>query len=156
MSAYIVHDDTIHLLVSAWDYFRQPKFSGGRLSLGFVGSDHWGDAFLERVEARGELEALGQTLLDENVRSVNHRYGEATPSPLYRFVPVDLDSAAKASGVPLPPLVLKSVACLKYQSCETPDHESSRAWAFLDLLERLTIRSLEGYEEAPFGWRSGR
>ena len=49
-------------------------------------------------------------------------------------------------------VVLKSIACLRYQSCETEDWEQSKAARWLEELRELAIDHLPGYEAAPWGW----
>lgn len=87
-----------------------------------------------------EPETLGQMLLNENARSVNHRYNEEDTPPEFiwdrfqrPFTPVQ---------------ILKAVACLRYQSCETPDWEETPACKILDNIMHGAINHLPGYEDA--------
>lgn len=106
--------------------------------------------------APGDQEAadrVGQMLWDENIRSVLHRYPgdtrETMPGPCdetfeYRhdFGKVWPFKAAE---------VFKACHCWEYQTCETPDHEQTDAWAFVQALQRAAASHVPGYEAAPWG-----
>lgn len=147
MSAYVVHEDTIALLAQAaarWgitDYGRPDDVRGGGES----------DICARLGEAK-----IGQILLAENVHSVNVRYRETADTPRYRHRFVCLDAAALQCGVSVSVLVLASVQCLRYQSCEASDYEQSRACRILQRIEWEAIRHLPGYDDAPYGWTRDR
>ena len=87
-------------------------------------------------------EEIGRVLINENVRSVNHRYRE-NKSMAYRF---------KRFNTPLTAVeAIKACHCLDYQSCETDDWESTKAFSVLRAIEASAMRSLPGYEKAPWG-----
>ena len=143
MSAYVVHEDTIALLAQAaarWgitDYGRPDDVRGGGYS---------------DICARLGETKIGQILLAENVYSVNVRYREAADIPAYKHRFVCLDAAALRCGVSVSVLVLASVQCLRYQSCEAPDYDQSRACRILQRIEWEAIRHLPGFDDAPHGW----
>jgi hypothetical protein len=87
---------------------------------------------------------VGAMLWAENHRSVSYRYSEAQATPayefLYRFPKLGVD----------PVVVLRAIACLAYQSNETPDWQLSEASAFLDALRDAAITHLPGYDTAPW------
>jgi hypothetical protein len=134
MSAYIVHNDTIDLLVAA--------------------AAHWRVTFLtedgEQRHAVTDRNDAGQLLLDENYRSVNARYDQDDAAPCYRYTPLSLER--EAAGVPVAVLVLASVRCLRYQSCETEAYETSPAARFLDGIEAEAERQLINTHDAPWGF----
>ena len=71
---------------------------------------------------------IGQALLDENRRSVNHRYASEEQAPGYRhrdrvFAKVDRSYSRLLMAVDM----IKLCHCLTYQSCEHDDWETS--WA---------------------------
>ncbi len=100
MSAYICSDRHIATIVVAY----------GRL----IGDDFNNQAF-------------ANTLLAENIRSVNYRYKENTP-----IEPCDLsDHEADART---PPELVAMCECLDYQSCEHPEWETSNAHQLLELI----------------------
>jgi hypothetical protein len=90
---------------------------------------------------------IGKILLAENVRSVAHRYGGRLDSPElsaavdYYFRPVMQDL--------LPGWVVKSCACLDYQSCETEEWPSTVAHAIMEAIKSDAIRELT--EDCPWG-----
>jgi hypothetical protein len=138
MSAYIVATDTIDLLVAAADRWR----------LTFPDRDGTNFCDLHACSHRNEA---GQLLMDENERSVNHRYDyRDKPARRYSYTPIDLDRAAV--GMPVAVLVLGSVRCLRYQSCETADYATTRAAVFLDRIEAEACRKLISTHEAPWGF----
>lgn len=135
MSAYVVHNDTIDLLIAAADAWRV-QFDGS--------------AWDTRKMACSHRDEAGQLLLDENYRSVNARYREDDKAPVYSYRFVDLDRAAVA--MPIPVLVLQSVRCLRYQSCETEDYATTNAAIFLDRIEHAAISKLTDMYDPPWGF----
>lgn len=90
------------------------------------------------------------TLLRENIRSVNYRYDEHGRTR--KFTAAEIDRAPVLSADAL----LKQVHCLRYQSCERPDFNSSRACKLLQSIEAHAIaagaaRGTRDYEAAPWG-----
>ena len=90
----------------------------------------------------GEADRAGGMLWDENSTSVNFRYDEDRALPHYTF---------KRTPVPAPVVVLKSIACLDYQSCEHKGWTKSEAKKFLAKLQAHAIASLDGYDNGPWG-----
>jgi hypothetical protein len=86
---------------------------------------------------------VGAMLLAENVRSVNYRYDEDDWEPPYLFHPLP--------GTPDPLVVLKAIACLKYQSCEHPGWLASEARVFCEALRSVAVVKLPGFFDAE-GW----
>lgn len=128
MSAYVVSTDTIDYLVTAARVWR--------LSEGYLPQ-----------EARYMIDReLGQVLLTENVRSVNARYNDNDEAEAYDYTPVRFDAIRAVD-------VLKSVQCLRYQSCETDDFDTTLAARVLNALESAAIAHLPGYDKAPWGWQ---
>ena len=125
MSAWIVFPDHISYLVA------------GALELAPDGFLTFGDGKLLTPET---MDATGQLLMDENVRSVGYRYDRDTfdelPGPVdktgirhYRHIALDL---------PFDPIVLlKQLDCFAYQSCECPDWEQTDAHAFCQVVRGL-------------------
>lgn len=152
MSAYICSTDHFAYLAAAALHPRLNPYSGSfrwhhkdPLKRGSVGA---GD-FEKAVE-------IANVLMLENVRSVSHRYpgqkssaglpGEGAGAPITKQQVAEWVFIA-----PEPVEILKSIACLSYQSCEHPEWEQSEAKAFLDALEGAAIAALVGYEQAPWG-----
>src|SRR5262249_54372168 len=95
-----------------------------------------------RELTRQTVGRVGAMLLAENRRSVDHRYNEQEWEQPYLFT--------ELPGRPDPVVVLKPVACYRYQSCEHPDWRTSDAAAFCDALQDRATRCLPGYATAPW------
>jgi hypothetical protein len=127
MSAYVVSKATIDAIVTAVSRH----------------ADLWPSACLD-VPPDERANYLGQTLWDENRRSVDHRY-RLTPV----LVPYQVPPRLAVS--PTPVELLKLLRCLEYQSCECPDYRSTRAWEMNADICRAAVRHLPGYDDAPWG-----
>ena len=90
-----------------------------------------------------DLTAIGELLLTENVRSVNHRYQEKCGQDAFGFRP-NIHQHLK------PIEVIKLCNCLRYQSCEHPEWEQSFANKVLDTIISYAIYKLPGYDKAPW------
>ena len=96
--------------------------------------------------------AIGQALLDENYRSVNHRYATEAPVPRYRHRDrTSFRRDGSNSQLLMAMDIIKLCHCLSYQSCERDDWETSWAKRFLDRVIDAAIRLLPGYDDAPWG-----
>ena len=87
---------------------------------------------------------LGALLLAENVRSVRHRYPNDPPDRTdpYRFRPVDPDRLRLD-------WVITQCRCLMYQSCESPDYDTTLARAITaEIAEHAIDLMIDG---APWG-----
>ena len=156
MSAYVVHEDTIRYLVAAaqaWKvYLLAPSgydWDGDQTGAA-VGAFRLpvDAATAVMLEPRQHAEAIGAALYAANVDSVNYRYRGDDPLHIgERWIPglPELDRVE-------PITVLKSIACLRYQSCERPGYEQSFAADILRRLQSEAIRRLPGYDAAPWGW----
>lgn len=143
MSAYVVSNDTIDLLVAAADRWMQ--------HLVYMQSDEV-RALAPQFSSKTDHNLVGQQLLAENVHSVNVRYRGNDPVPAYRYQPVNLDRVGRDAGMDSAVVVLKSIQCVRYQSCEAEDYRQSAGAALLDALEAAVMRGLSGYEDAAWGW----
>ena len=90
------------------------------------------------------LNKTGQTLVNENFKSVNYRYLESKNPYEYIFEPVICTN---------PIQVLKAINCLDYQSCEHEGWKKSDARKILDDIRDICIRKLPGYDD--FQWEIG-
>jgi hypothetical protein len=86
-------------------------------------------------------ETVGAMLAAQNQRSVNFRYAEEEIEAVYQHGP---------TGSYSPVELLKIVKCYEYQSCETPDWETTEAHNFCAALKDQLIHLLPGYDEAPW------
>jgi hypothetical protein len=133
MSAFIVNKEHIDALVN---YMVTHKVS------------YWTGS--ERVNVtRFNAEEVGRILLDENVRSVNHRYCDRTDADEknaasdYRF--------SRSSRSFSPVQIIKAVHCLDYQCCETDDWETTLAHKICQEILSAACHALPGYEQAQWG-----
>ena len=122
MSAFLVTNKHINVILTAYN---DGLYPGEKLSA-------------------DELTELGYTLLRENQRSVNYRYGARNRVGRYRYQPVYLPEHNAALAA------VKLLHSLRYQSCERPDYEKSAAYKlYIKLLNSITM-DLPDYETAPW------
>ena len=127
MSAFVVNNHHINAMLQA----TAPAYHGDRSTYYWQGSRH---------PIAGNQQEVGQKLVKENTRSVNHRYHTDTEAYRFEWLPF------------LPPFsavqIIKACNCYDYQSCETPEWKETEAYAIMTTLRERAIRSLPGYEEA--------
>lgn len=123
MSAYIVEDSVIDALVTyARKHVNRLKY--------ILDKDLSGDE-------------LGQILVNENYRSVNHRYRERSEAERYSF--------REYTG-PLHAIqVIKACNCLDYQSCENNDYRQTQAATIINEIRKTACTKLPGYNEGVWG-----
>ena len=132
MSAFIVSDDTISVLARAFVDYQVPFHDGTYNEPRMI------------IFKDEELKRIGQSLVNQNYRSVNFRYQEEQePS---EFVPTEVEFDEGT--------VYGCIACYEYQACETADYYESEIHNSLvrlqkSLLERL-LRKCE--MKAPYGY----
>lgn len=128
MSAYLVSKQNIDVLVS-----------------GLILHDVWIPT-TNKLAKEMDPDVLGRVLWAENVASLIYRYRDDMSD--YMFVP-----EYKFSGVPnlTPGMIAKIMHCYEYQSCEHPTWEQSDAYKIITALAHELLKSLPGYNEAPWG-----
>lgn len=126
MSAFICSDNHISVLVK-WAAKHNVKFMRENPTSSNPVEGHEHEVF--------------HILLAENYKSVNYRYDEKDePEDTYdRMAPLMRSIE-----------IAKLCHSLGYQSCEHPEWDDSRAKALLHCIEQAAIRSLPGYDEAPW------
>jgi hypothetical protein len=92
-------------------------------------------------------------LLQQNIASVAYRYPQDAPSSLPGPIPTPVPmwyrfTRPRRSYSPVE--ILSALHCYEYQSCENPEWESSEAFQFCEALRDRMIRSLPGYDDAPW------
>ena len=146
MSAYIVSREHIWYLIEAARTLPSRNLQGGRLRW------FWDRKSRELRAGECEKEAeLGQTLWDENIRSVLYRYPRDTKETapgscagetfLYDKHPYSMRRVE-------PDQVLKLCDSLEYQSCEHDGWEASEAHAIVEAIRCAAIHALPGYDAA--------
>lgn len=109
----------------------------------------WQELTLEAADA------VGQMLLDENIKSVCSRYEDSPMTDLpgrmdcQYLLPFEFHPMSK---VPKPIELIKITKCFEYQSCEHAEWKASEAKAFCDALIASAIHNLPGYDDAPWEW----
>ena len=152
MSAWIVDRAHIDLMVTAG-----LDFSGQHLSLRW-----WWDNPLRSDELTPlNADAVGRMLWAENLASVAARYpadksGERPGPSGFRDEDVESYRFDSIPGRIDPVVVLKSIDCYEYQSCEHKGWRTSEAHAFCDALRKAAIGRLTGYGDAPWGFDDRR
>ena len=153
MSAWVVTKRHIDSMIRAGLTPRRDAlawYTGQREDEDYQPGEPWGPTQVENaVKRRRELtdetaDHVGAMLWNENRRSVDHRYDEATDREVYRY--------RHSDRLPSDPVVLlKALDCYEYQSCEHPEWETSEARAFCEALRSRLIHRLPGYDAAPWG-----
>lgn len=121
MSAYIVNNETISVIAKGFvDY-----------GVRFRASDYSPEVQVI-IDNKKLYNDIGQSLLNENYRSVNFRYVADTKPEKFEYVAVDSDEG----------MLLGCIQCYIYQSCETDDFFDSDIY---DSLNRLMTAMLERF-----------
>jgi hypothetical protein len=95
-----------------------------------------------------DFKSIYTILAAENVRSVCHRYQDDRAENYLGFVS---GRGVKPHVVVDPVTIIKLADCLDYQSCETDDWKETTAYRILQGIRSAAIRSLPGYDAAPWG-----
>jgi hypothetical protein len=158
MSAYVVSENTINLIVSfaASEARSQgrvhikltPEIAKEVLDLPEYVPVHAGlsDKYLVfDFSDRKVCSYVADVLMNENIRSVNARYREAEEMKGMNF---------NIISVPKPIDVVSCCDCLDYQSCETDDWYSTLAHALLKKIHKMAtykVLKASGLDSAPWG-----
>lgn len=150
MSAFVVHIEHIRTLIWAGLNYTRP---GSHMTWhvpdpeNAVSPENVQSSFGRhyRQLTRDNAETIGQILLDENVRSVNHRYEEDELHVYSHAAPSD------KRWTPLE--ILSAITCYEYQACETPEWSNSEAYAICSALRDTLVRAMPGYSDGP--WEIG-
>jgi hypothetical protein len=127
MSAFIVGNKHISAMLQASQRIR---YAGDGASYRWNGQSYY---------FNGNRQEIGQKLVDENYRSVNHRYGENERPHEFKMEYLPRFSAVQ---------IIKACDCYNYQTCETPDWKETEAYAISQALRERAIDLLPGYDEA--------
>lgn len=111
MSAYVVNDETISVLVKAFEIY---------------GIDYRADDYQPPngwiVNLNEERKRIGQSLLKQNYKSVNYRYREDEKPREFEYKDVDLVSNGSLDTG----LIFGCIECYECQADETKEYEQSR------------------------------
>lgn len=137
MSAFFCEAETIDLVVrAASDLSMSYELPDGR-----------------EVPVFGNQTMVGKILWAENARSVIHRYRLLGSEEAAGYI-AQIDAYRWTNyGAGKPAAVLKSADCLDYQSCETPDWQSTGAYRLLAEIREAfgKHRDTAAYQAAPWG-----
>jgi hypothetical protein len=109
---------------------------------------------LIEITARNASE-IGRILLDENERSVRHRYADSDDVP---GTIGEEGASYKFRNWPVLPealIILKACDCFDYQACETDDYDTTLANRIITAIRKKAIIYLPGWSDAP-GWNLDR
>lgn len=142
MSAYMVHEEHINVMIWAAVELASPRDTGPV----FRYADAMGNTQqLSSLDA-GSMTRAGQMLVEANAESMAARYGEHDHSYPYQYQrPKRTDWTAVD--------VLGALSCYEYQACETGTFETSEAGRFCEALRNGLINRLPGMNTAP--WEIG-
>ncbi|MEV0135762.1 hypothetical protein AB0H83_45880 [Dactylosporangium sp. NPDC050688] len=96
-----------------------------------------------RILTRTTAGRIGAVLLNENARSVDHRYDADEIEAPYLFT--------ELPGRADPVVILKAIAFYTYHSSEHTGWTGSEAETFCTALRHRAIQALPGYDTAPWG-----
>jgi hypothetical protein len=147
MSAYVVHPDTINLIAAAGYRLNVSVYLRAETERRPADFD---GVYQNRLHGKTDVRDIAATLHAENVHSVNVRYSESDAPDGFTFEHIDLDRVERLMGQPWAVVVLGSIRCLRYQSCESSDYEASAGALILDTIERAVIAEIT--KNAPWGW----
>jgi len=148
MSAFIVSHDHIDALLTFAKLHRVSYYVPQRICNKPGGT---------RVDIDSDtVTEVGRILLDENERSVRHRYrssadlpgtiGEEAASYTFREF-AELYRLPKGKQCAW---ILNGCRCYDYQACETDDYEESLAHRIIQEIQAAAIRALPHIEDAPW------
>ena len=142
MSAFILGDDTIDLLVTAG-----VRGVGLDARLGVYQAGAM--LYFSRYE---DTDHLGSVLKSANYESVNYRYKEATPCEAYHYNGNEIVPYLGGSVISWGQ-VLQAVRCYEYQSCEAPTWETSLAKAICSAIRLKVCGIIADEAGAEWDWR---
>lgn len=133
MSAYIVSDNTIHAIVKGFEVYN---------------ADYKAADYSRPTQIIIDLQAvrngIGQSLLNQNYKSVNCRYRENTETPKYNYKDVEINEG----------ILYGCIECYIYQACETNDFYESELYNSLQRLKEAMLVSMIKAKglETPWGY----
>ena len=144
MSAYLVEDEHVKQLTAY--LCRGDRYSLEQLSQ-YHGCGFSHDYSKDFIQAEVLATHFANILMCENYRSLRARYDDAE---IPHRVKVTLGEVMRATQIPAVN-VLHSIACFEYQACESDDWDQTDAYKICEQIRCAAIRSLPGYDDAPWG-----
>ena len=133
MSAYVVNNETISAIVKGFEVFNV---------------EYRAEDYKEPVQILINLQkirnSIGQSLLNQNYKSVNYRYNENSKTPEFKYKDVSINEGA----------ILGCIDCYVYQACETSDFFESELYNSLMKLKNAMLIKLieEKGQNIPWGY----
>ena len=137
MSAYIVNDETVSVIVKAFEIYK----------VNYIGEGY--EDLIDDLDKRRE--SLGQSLVDQNYRSVNYRYIDQMTPHKFAFTDINLMVNGKLDTG----LIVGCIDCYNYQACETDDYWQSHIYHSLRWLKDTILNQYikqDGFEKS-WGYR---
>lgn len=133
MSAYIVDNKTIHAIVK-----------GFRVYGAAFAAEDYENAVSVITSVKAMSNAIGQSLLNQNYKSVNCRYRENTETPKYNYEDVKINEG----------ILIGCIDCYEYQACDTDDYFNSDIhYSLLRLKDKIIFSMIkEKGQEIPWGY----
>lgn len=133
MSAYIVDNKTIHAIVK-----------GFRVYVVAFEAEDYNNVVSVITSVKAMSNVIGQSLLNQNYKSVNCRYRENTETPKYNYEDVKINEG----------ILIGCIDCYEYQACETDDYFNSDIhYSLLRLKNKIIERMIkEKGQEIPWGY----
>ena len=131
MSAYIVSDKTVSVIVKAFEIYKV---------------EYYANDFDDLIEDLGKRRlSLGQSLVNQNYRSVNYRYREYDKPHKFKFTDINLMVNGKLDTG----LIVGCIDCYEYQACENDDYFQSKTHCSLRWLKDKILKQYikqDGFE----------
>ncbi len=133
MSAYIVNDKTIHAIVKGFEIYHA-EYS----------AEDYNKPIQIIINLQEIRNGIGQSLLNQNYKSVNCRYSENTKTPIYEYEDVETNEG----------IILGCIDCYIYQACETNDFFETELYKSLLKLKMAMLDRMiaEKGQEVPWGY----
>ena len=131
MSAYIVNDKTVSVIVKAFEIYK----------VNYIGEGY--EDLIDDLDKRRQ--SLGQSLVDQNYRSVNYRYIDQMTPHKFAFTDINLMVNGKLDTG----LIVGCIDCYNYQACETDDYWQSHIYHSLRWLKDTILKQYikqDGFE----------
>ena len=133
MSCYVVNKKTIDVIVKGFEDY----------GVDYKAKNYKTDRWQLIVFRDGHNDAIGQSLLNQNYASVDHRYREDNKVSEYHFSDVEYNEG----------MLLGCINCYIYQACETEDFFESELYRSLRRLKEAMLERLikEKGQDIPWG-----
>jgi len=144
MSAYIVNREVIDVLMAL-------AFYGPTDCRAAAPDAVWS----VRCYLETDRDVTGQLLIDEDVRSVRHRYpdrGEDLPGPLDHYWAAGPYTYSRPARRPTVVEGLRLCDGFAYQACKCSGHRDTKAGELVERIRSALIQCLPGYDAAPWAY----